>query len=91
MPEGLLGRHVLHLALDDPSLGLDAIELRLGDPEVADLDVSVVAHEDVRGAEVAVYDVESLAAFVDRLVSVVKPIESARHDVGEVGEAQLLG
>jgi hypothetical protein len=59
---GLLGRHVRDLALDDARRSLLALALRLGDAEVAQLDLALLADEDVVGAEVAVNDAQGLPA-----------------------------
>ena len=57
----LLGRHVRDLALDDAGGGLLALALRLGDAEVGQLDLALLADEDVVRADVAVDDAQRLA------------------------------
>ena len=87
--EGLLRAHVLDLALDDPRLRLDPVVCRLRDPEVAELHGPVVADQEVRGAEVAVNDLERLRVLVTGDVGVVKPVERTGEDVGDVVETEL--
>ena len=57
----LLGRHVRDLALDDAGRGLLALALRLGDAEVGQLDLALIADQHVVRADVAVDDAQRLA------------------------------
>ncbi len=56
--QGLLGAHVLDLALDDAGLGVDLGQRRLGDAEVAQLDLAGVRADDVGRRDVAVDDAQ---------------------------------
>ena len=77
---GLLGRHVVVLALDDAGGGLLPAQRRLGDAEVDDLDLAVVADEHVLRRDVAMHDLERAAARVTLAVRVVEPL---RHLGGD--------
>ncbi len=68
----LLGRHVGELALERALLRLRALVRPLRDAEVRNLDGAVVRHEDVRRRDVAVDDVERLAAGAALFVRVVQ-------------------
>ena len=91
----LLGRHVLELALDDAGLGALALAERLGDAEVGHLDLALLADEHVLGADVAVDDLQRLAAAVLAPVGVgQRPAHLGHHverDAPGQGEARLLG
>ena len=60
-PLRLLGRHERDLALDDAGGGLLALALRLGDAEVGQLHLALLADEHVVRADVAVDDAQRLA------------------------------
>ena len=86
----LLGRHVRDLALERPRGGQHLGGGRLGDAEVHHLHAAVERDEHVRRRDVAVHDVEWMAAFVVLLVGVMQPGTDTDADVERVVEAQAL-
>ena len=79
---GLLRRHVIVLALDDPDGGLLAAHGRLGDAEVDDLHLAGVRQEDVLRRDVAVDDAHRAAAGVALAVRVVEAGADLLADIG---------
>ena len=75
----LLGAHVAHLALLRADLGLVALNLRLGDAEIADLHPPVIRQQDVRRRDVTVDDAHRVAGVVPRHVGVPEPLEQLHH------------
>jgi hypothetical protein len=69
-----LGRHVRELALDPAGLRAQLRRLRLGDPEVDDLDLPGAGHQHVRRRHVAVDQPHRVAVVVDLGVRVVERI-----------------
>ena len=80
-PAHLLRRHVAELALEDAGLGLGALARRLRDTEVDELDLTLERDEDVLRADVAVDEVQLLAALVALVVRVVEALAHLhRHE-----------
>ena len=75
----LLGAHVGVLALENASTCLRELRARFGDAEVDDLHAARKADEDVLRADIAVHDVERLAADIAGAVGVIKA-ERGLHD-----------
>jgi hypothetical protein len=82
----LLGRHVAQLALEDVDLGDRLALLPLRDAEVDELGVTVLAHQDVGEAHVAVDDAQGLALGVLERVRVVQRLRDPLEDEREVAE-----
>ena len=80
---GLLRRHVEELALDDPVLGLSAPLAGLGDAEVDDLDLAVIADEHVLGADVSMDDAERPPVVVHLGVGVMQARGQLHADEGD--------
>ena len=77
----LLGREVDVLALHRPVLGLAlARRADFGDAEVHQLDLPLVADDDVLGRDVAVHDAQVAAGLVAQRVGVVQPRADLGHD-----------
>ena len=79
---GLLGRHVIVLALDHADRGLLGLHRRLGDAKVDQLDLSGVGHQHVLRRDVAVHDAQWRTAHVLLAVRVVEP---GGHLLGDEG------
>ncbi|MEZ4335977.1 MAG: hypothetical protein R3B82_05055 [Sandaracinaceae bacterium] len=89
-PADLLGRHVPELALQDARLGLARLAGRLGDPEVDDLRLAVVADQNVLRGDVAVDEVELAARRVLLVVGVVEPLADLHDRVAGHGHRDGL-
>ena len=76
----LLGRHVAVLALERAGLGLRLALLRVGDAEVAQLDVAAPGDEDVRRRDVAVDQAHGPALGVAGVVGVVERVQHLHRD-----------
>ena len=69
-----LGRHVGELAFDPAGLRAQLRRLRLGDPEVDDLDLAVGGHQHVRRRHVAVDQAERVTGVIELVVRVVERV-----------------
>jgi hypothetical protein len=88
----LLGRHVLHLALEQARGRPRRAIGRLRDAEVHHLGDAVGAHHDVLRDHVAVHDVEGLALEVGGLVRVIERVRGVVDDErGDVDRHLLAG
>ncbi|CAM4315396.1 hypothetical protein COSO111634_37100 [Corallococcus soli] len=89
LPARLLRREVEVLALHHAGCGLEAPqELCLGDAEVDDLDLALVAQQHVVRRDVAVDDAQGLAAAVRARVRVVQPPAHLHYDEDRDGDGQ---
>src|SRR5204862_367532 len=77
---GLFGRHVLQLALERAGLRVRGLRGRLGDAEVAELDVAVLGDEDVLRRDVAVHQAEVAVLEVALAMCVVERRGDFRGD-----------
>ena len=89
-PAHLLGRHVAELALQDSGLGRRRLAGRLGDAEVDELDLALVADEHVLRRDVAVDEVQLAPLPVALVVRVVEPLADLHHDVTGQRDRQRL-
>ena len=80
-PAHLLGRHVAELALEDAGLGLRRLAGGLGDAEVDELDLALVADEHVLRRDVAVDEVQVAPLRVALVVRVVEPLAELHDEV----------
>ncbi len=85
---GLLGGHVLELALERAHLRLRGLGDRLDDAEVAELDVAFVADQDVLGRDVAVHEAEGAALEVLLTVRMIERRGETRTDQQRQAERQ---
>ena len=81
LTDDLLGGHVAELAAHLSGAGLGQAERRCGDTEIGEFDVACTGEQDVRGADVAVHDVQALALFVAKVVREVERLGGLSDDV----------
>ena len=70
---GLLGRHVIELALDDARLGLIGPQRGLGDAEVDDLALALEREEHVLRRDIAMHDVQRPTAAILLTMRIIEP------------------
>src|SRR5262249_6678112 len=89
-PAHLLGAHVAELALEDALLRLTGLAGGLGDAEVDELDLALVADEHVLRRDVAMNEVQLLAVDVALVVRVVEALARLHDDDARLRDGHRL-
>ena len=80
LPPGRLGGEVAELPLNHPLIGAEGLSRGLGEPKVYELHLTLTADEDIRGADVAVDDVERLSVWCGAPVRVIEALADLNGD-----------
>lgn len=86
----LLGAHVVEFALDDAEARVSAGDAADGDAEVNELDLSIIAQQDVLGVDVPVDDAEQAFMIVAQVMGAVQRHQHAASDPQGVLDREAL-